>query len=339
MITTKFIGSKIHEARKKKNISQAQLAQLLFISPQAVGKWERGESFPDIITFNKLAELLDVDLNYFSDKFTSIKSTTSLDEVKMKELDEAANAKLPKKLHWNMSRGNWVDADFSALNNLNEKFSSSNMKNCKFIGSDLSGILLKSNNVENCDFSGSNISKSQMQNSNLVGNQYIGSNMSGLQLKSNNISKSDFTGANLSNGIIHTTNFDSNQFKKCDLKETEFITSHIYACDFSGADFSGAKFKTGGFGKNTIADVRWNRTSFVTMWLTDLVFEGTLDDCYFENCDFKRVTFKNSNLLNTFFKCKSLKKITFINCKTDRMTYEFLKNGKADLSGITLINS
>jgi len=40
----KMIGSKIAEARKKINISQAQLAQHLFISPQAVGKWERGES-------------------------------------------------------------------------------------------------------------------------------------------------------------------------------------------------------------------------------------------------------------------------------------------------------
>ena len=67
----KIIGSKIAEARKRKNISQAQLAQHLFISAQAVGKWERGESFPDIITFNRLAEILGVDLNYFSENFPS----------------------------------------------------------------------------------------------------------------------------------------------------------------------------------------------------------------------------------------------------------------------------
>jgi transcriptional regulator with XRE-family HTH domain len=52
MLNTKKIGNKIAEARKKINISQAQLAQRLFISPQAVGKWERGESMPDITTFN-----------------------------------------------------------------------------------------------------------------------------------------------------------------------------------------------------------------------------------------------------------------------------------------------
>ena len=53
MLTTMIIGKKIAEARKKIRISQAQLAERLFISSQAVGKWERGESMPDIITFNR----------------------------------------------------------------------------------------------------------------------------------------------------------------------------------------------------------------------------------------------------------------------------------------------
>ena len=51
------------------------------------------------------------------------------------------------------------------------------------------------------------------------------------------------------------------------------------------------------------------------------------------------VTFQNSTLVNTFFKGKNLKGIGFINCQADRMTYEFLKNGKADLNGITLLQS
>ena len=46
LMKTKMIGNKIAEARRKINISQAQLAERLFISPQAVGKWERGESMP-----------------------------------------------------------------------------------------------------------------------------------------------------------------------------------------------------------------------------------------------------------------------------------------------------
>lgn len=69
---TKVIGNKIAEARKKINISQAQLAQHMFISAQAVGKWERGESITDIITFNRLAKILGVDLNYFSENFQQL---------------------------------------------------------------------------------------------------------------------------------------------------------------------------------------------------------------------------------------------------------------------------
>ena len=67
---TKMIGNKIAEARKKLNISQAQLAEQLFISAQAVGKWERGESMPDIITFNRLAKILGVDLNYVYNRYS-----------------------------------------------------------------------------------------------------------------------------------------------------------------------------------------------------------------------------------------------------------------------------
>jgi len=113
-----------------------------------------------------------------------------------------------------MSRGNWMDADFSGLKNLHEKFSSSNMLRCKFVGSDMSGLLLKSNNVHTCDFSGSDFSKSHIQNSNLA----------------------------------------NNLFKDCALKETEFSESYIYGCDFSGADFTRMVVKSGGFEKNTISN-------------------------------------------------------------------------------------
>lgn len=296
---TKIIGNKIAEARKKINISQAQLAQRLFISSQAVGKWERGESMPDITTFNSLAEILGVDLNYFSESFQSEASEEAPVESLVKRSDELPSGKQEKKLRWDMSRGNWADADFSGLKNLHEKFSSSNMQRCLFIGSDLSGLLLKNNNVDSCDFSGSHFGNSRIQNSNL----------------------------------------SKNLFKGCSLKETEFSGSYIYGCDFTDADFTGVVVKSGGFEKNTIANAVLNRTSFIDTQLVDIVFDGTLENCYFENSKFTRVTFKNVTLINTFFKNNRLKRIRFIDCQADRMTYEFLKSGKADLTGITLLTS
>lgn len=295
----KMIGNKIAEARKKINMSQAQLAQRVFVSPQAVGKWERGESMPDIITLNHLTEILGVDLNYFSESAPSETTEMQAVEFLVKRSDELPSAKQEKKLSWDMSQGNWVDADFSGLKNLHEKFSSSNMQRCKFIGSDLSGLILKSNNIDSCDFSGSNISNSHIQRSNLA----------------------------------------NNQFKNCSLEETEFSGSFISGCDLTNADFTGMVIKSGGFEKNTILNAVWNRTSFVDTHVIDIVFDGTVEDCSFENCSFKRVTFQNATLLNTFFKNNSLKRIQFIDCQADRMTYEFLKSGKADLNGITLLTS
>src|SRR5512145_2953796 len=68
MLNSKSIGDKIAAARKKINLSQAELAQQVSISPQAVGKWERGESLPDITTLIQLAQIFRVDLNFFSDQ-------------------------------------------------------------------------------------------------------------------------------------------------------------------------------------------------------------------------------------------------------------------------------
>lgn len=296
MLTSMMIGNKISEARKAKNLSQVQLAQQLSISSQAVGKWERGESMPDIITFNRLAEVLGVDLNYFSEGFQSVAtentSAQSLDE----QSAESPSKMQEKKREWNMSSGNWVDADFSGINNLHEKFSSSNMQKCLFVGSDMSGLLLKNNNVDGCDFSNSDLSNSRMQSSSILNNSY----------------------------------------RNCSLKEAEFSSSQIKACDFSGADFSGAVIKSSSFLKNTMSSAVLDRTAFYTTQLTDVVFDGMLKDCSFENCYFTRLTFRNATLMNTFFKGRSLKRIRFIDCKADKITYAFLKNGKADMNGITL---
>ncbi len=313
-----MIGNKIAEARKRMNVSQAQLAERLFISSQAVGKWERGESMPDITTFIRLAEILGVDLNYFSENFESKAPEIVPAEPLVTESVELPDPKQKKMLSWDMSRGNWVDADFSGLKNLNEKFSASNMQKCLFIGSDLSGLLLKSNNVDSCDFSSSDISKSHIQSSNLLKNIFKDCSLKETEFSASNIEGCDFSGA--------------------DFAGTEFSKSFITGCDLTGTDFSGAVFKTGGIQKNTIANAIWNRTSFHTMGLVDIVFVGTVEDCSFENCSFKKVTFQNATLINTFFKNKNLKGVRFIDCRVDKLTYAFLKNGKADLTGITLIS-
>lgn len=325
METTK-IGNKIAEARKKINISQAQLAQHLFISPQAVGKWERGESLPDIIMLNRLAQILGTDLNYFSDDFPLQHAETATEKPVPEQKETKLHGKNMNKPAWDMSLGNWVEADFSGLKNLKDKFANSNMKNCKFVGSEMTGLLLKNNNVDSCDFSDSDISDSHIQRSNLANNLFRGCLLKDMEIVESNVNRCDFFHA--------------------DMREMQFSKSFVYGCQLSGADFTGVIFKSGGFTgekskdleKNTITETTWNRASFIDTIVADIVFTGIIEDCCFENCKFTRVIFRDATLINTFFKNnKKLKQIQFINCKADRMTYEFLKNGKANLEGIIML--
>ena len=298
MLNSKSIGDKIATARKKISLSQAELAQQVSISAQAVGKWERGESMPDITTLNRLAEILGVDLNYFSESFQTVDAEMTAFKKSANNLVEFSNTQ-KKKPGWDISKLNLTGSDFSGLKNLHEKLSSTNIQRCLFIGSEMSGLILNNNNVDSCDFSDSDISNSQIQNSML----------------------------------------GKNTFKNCSLKSTKFLKSYIEDCDFTGADFTEAVFKKGGFGKNTIVNAKLNGTNFIEMGIQDIVFEGTLEDCRFENCAFYGVKFQNTTLINTFFKNnKKFKRVQFINCKVDKLTYAFLKNNLADLTGITLIS-
>jgi uncharacterized protein YjbI with pentapeptide repeats len=254
---------------------------------------------PDITTLNRLAEILSVDLNYFSESFQSVETEVTNIESLANQSSDIPIIGQKKKPNWDMSALNLVDSDFSGLNNLHEKFSSSNMQRCLFIGSNMSGLLLSNNNIDGCDFTDSDISNSR----------------------------------------IHSSNLCNNIFKNCSLKETEVSESNINACDFSDADFTQATFNSCNFMKNTLANAKWNSTSFIEMQLQDIVFEGTLDGCFFENCAFYGVKFQNATLINTFFKNnKKFKRVQFIDCKVDKITYAFLKSNQANLTGITLLS-
>ncbi len=298
MLNSKLIGDKIATARKRTTLSQAELAQQVSISPQAVGKWERGESTPDIMTLNRIAEILNVDLNYFSDSFHIEKEENTTFDNSENNFDELPEIK-KNKPGWDLSKQNLIDSDFSGLKNLHEKLSSANIQKCLFIGAEMSGLVLNNNNVADCNFSNSDIGKSQIQKS--------------------MIAKSTFV--------------------NCSLKSTKFSKSFIEGCDFTEADFTETVFNKGGFGKNTILNAKFNYTSFIEMAIQDIVFDGVLEDCRFENCTFYRVKFQEATIINTFFKNnKRIKRVQFIDCKVDKLTYAFLKNNLADLKGITLIS-
>ncbi|WP_105124971.1 helix-turn-helix domain-containing protein [Streptococcus suis] len=58
------LAQQIKKLRTGQNLSQDDLAEKLYISRQAVSKWENGEATPDIDKLVQLAEIFGVSLDY-----------------------------------------------------------------------------------------------------------------------------------------------------------------------------------------------------------------------------------------------------------------------------------
>lgn len=59
-----MFGERIKSLRKRQGMTQTQLARVLGLSQQAVGKWETGNSAPDQATLQRLADIFDVSIDF-----------------------------------------------------------------------------------------------------------------------------------------------------------------------------------------------------------------------------------------------------------------------------------
>ncbi len=79
-------ADRLIELRKKAGMSQEELAQRIGLSRQAISKWERAESSPDIGNLVVLAELYDVTLDEL------VKGSADIEEEIAAEAEEVADA-------------------------------------------------------------------------------------------------------------------------------------------------------------------------------------------------------------------------------------------------------
>ena len=64
-----IVGNLIADARKKKKLTQQELAKLLNVSDKAVSAWETGKNYPDLGVIKNISKYLDIDLiNILADK-------------------------------------------------------------------------------------------------------------------------------------------------------------------------------------------------------------------------------------------------------------------------------
>lgn len=79
------IGYQIQSLRKLKGYTQNQLGDFVGVSFQAVSKWERGETLPDIGTFVAIAEVLDTTIDNILNggkKKMDYKGRKTIDEIR-----------------------------------------------------------------------------------------------------------------------------------------------------------------------------------------------------------------------------------------------------------------
>jgi transcriptional regulator with XRE-family HTH domain len=63
-----MVGNRIKDLRKKKKLSQIELAEIIDSAGDVIGRYERGNSSPSIETAIKIADALDVSLDYLAGK-------------------------------------------------------------------------------------------------------------------------------------------------------------------------------------------------------------------------------------------------------------------------------
>lgn len=88
-------GQKITFVRKQKKFSQAELGKLSSISGDIVGKYERDEMKPSIDTAKKLADALEVSLDYL----VGDGDLQVLDKKTLQRLQDIANLEEEDKRH------------------------------------------------------------------------------------------------------------------------------------------------------------------------------------------------------------------------------------------------
>ena len=86
-------GNMVAALRKKKGMTQLELAEKMGVTDKAVSKWERDLSFPDVNTIPKLAEIFNVTV----DELIQAKSKEK--EITAKSIELYFDKETEKKLN------------------------------------------------------------------------------------------------------------------------------------------------------------------------------------------------------------------------------------------------
>lgn len=86
------LGNSLYQARKKRGLTQEQVAERLKVSRQTISKWEGDETLPDLCQAKKLSSMYQVTLDELVDFDLEIKELEAIIEKTSEEVQ--------KKVDW-----------------------------------------------------------------------------------------------------------------------------------------------------------------------------------------------------------------------------------------------
>lgn len=86
------LGNSLYKSRKKKGLSQEEVAEKLGVSRQTISKWETEETVPDIYQAKKLAKIYGLSLDELID--------ADLDQKEIEEVIKNTDEKKEAKINW-----------------------------------------------------------------------------------------------------------------------------------------------------------------------------------------------------------------------------------------------
>lgn len=86
------LGNSLYKSRKKKGLSQEEVAEKLGVSRQTISKWETEETVPDIYQAKKLAKIYGLSLDELTD--------VDLNQKEIEEVIKNTDDKKEAKINW-----------------------------------------------------------------------------------------------------------------------------------------------------------------------------------------------------------------------------------------------
>lgn len=87
-------GERLKDLRIQKDMTQEDVAGKLFVTKQAVSRWENGNCLPDVATLGKLAEIFDVNIDYLLTGNDNVKIEKEIEIVEKEKIVEVEKEKI-----------------------------------------------------------------------------------------------------------------------------------------------------------------------------------------------------------------------------------------------------